>query len=129
MKNKNLFIPKRILPEIEGMYVHSLSIKELSEINSLIEFMNYLEVLNNWSEQPGNYFPQKDRFSSDLTIDDISLFAFEMTLHNKDKRKLNIIFLSDFDILEFVNSLEIRLVDLNFSEIMEAKGVPFFELI
>jgi hypothetical protein len=124
MKTQNLFIPKRILPEVDNMVIHSLSMRELSEINSLIEFMNYLEEVKKWSTKPANYFTQEVRFSGELTLEDIPLFSLEMTFLNQDRRRLNVLFLTSMDLRDFISSLEIRIVDLNLHQILESKGVP-----
>ncbi len=124
MKTQNLFIPKRILPEVDNMIIHSLSMSELSEINSLIEFMNYLEEVKKWGSVSGNYFTQEVRFSGELTIEDIPLFSMEMTFLNQDRKRLNVLFLTRMDLKEFISSLEIRIVDLNLHQILESKGVP-----
>jgi hypothetical protein len=124
MKTQNLFIPKRILPEVDNMIIHSLSMRELSEINSLIEFMNYLEEVKKWGSVSGNYFTQEVRFSGELTLEDIPLFSMEMTFLNQDRKRLNVLFLTRMDLKEFISSLEIRIVDLNLHQILESKGVP-----
>jgi len=124
MKTQNLFLPKRILPEVDNMIIQSLSMRELSEINSLIEFMNYLEEVKKWGSVSGNYFTQEVRFSGELTLEDIPLFSLEMTFLNQDKKRLNVLFLTRMDLKEFISSLEIRIVDLNLHQILESKGVP-----
>lgn len=124
MKNKNVFIAKRILPEIDNMYIVSLSVRELFDINSLIEFMDYLEELKKWSGERANYFSQEARFSGELTLEDIPLFSLEITLLNEDRRRLNVLFLTNMDLKEFISSIDTRIVELNLSQILESKGVP-----
>jgi hypothetical protein len=123
MNHQNVFIQKRILPEVENIFIQSFCIKEL-EINSLIEFMDYLEDMNKWADEQANFFPQRNRFSDGVTIEDISLFRVDVTFIYQNQMKLHVAFLSNLDLFEFISSLEIRIIELNLHKVMESKGVP-----
>lgn len=124
MKNKNAFLPKRILPEITSMYIDSFSMRELSEVNSMVEFIEFLEKMKDWGKTSANFFTQEERFSKEINLEDIPLFMVEVSLINQDQRKLNVRFLTNMDLVEFIKSIEVRIVDLGLYEIMKSKGVP-----
>jgi hypothetical protein len=124
MSSRNVFLPKRILPEFYEMHIHSLSIKELSEVNSMLDFLKLLDELNEWSIRPGNYFPQKRYYCSEISIEEIPLFIVEITFLNNDERRLKVRFLTDLDLLEFISSLEFLFLKANLEDAMESKGVP-----
>jgi hypothetical protein len=122
---KNQFIPKRLVPEISNIYVQSFSMREISEVDSLVEFIEFLDEMKKWSQGTANYFSQEERFSKEITLEEIPLFMVEISLMNQDQRKLNVRFLTNMTITEFLSSLDIRIVDFGLLEVMELKGVPF----
>ena len=122
---KNQFIPKRLVPEISNIYIQSFSMREISEVQSLVEFIEFLDEMKKWSLVPANYFSQEERFSKGITLEEIPLFMVEISLMNQDQRKLNVRFLTNMTISEFISSLDIRIVDFGLLEVMELKGVPF----
>ncbi len=124
MIQNNIFIQKRILPEISKMYIQSFLIRELSEVNSLVEFIEFLEVMKKWAKVPANHFTQEERFSREINLEEIPLFMVEMSLVNEDQRKLNVRILTNLSLSEFIRSIDMRIVDLGLFEIMELKGVP-----
>jgi hypothetical protein len=124
MIQNNIFIQKRILPEISKMYIESFLIRELSEVNSLVEFIEFLEGMKEWAKEPAHHFTQEDRFSREINIDEIPLFMVEMSLVNEDQRKLNVRILTNLSLSEFIRSIDMRIMDLGLLEIMELKGVP-----
>ena len=124
MIQNNIFIQKRILPEISKMYIQSFLIRELSEVNSLVEFIEFLEGMKEWAKEPANHFTQEERFSREINIDEIPLFMVELSLVNEDQRKLNVRILTNLSLSEFIRSIDMRIVDFGLLEIMELKGVP-----
>jgi|GEM_PF-3475179 len=123
LKN-NQFIPKRVLPEISNIYIQSFTMREISEVRSLVEFIEFLGEMKKWSLVPANYFSQEERFSKEITLEEIPLFMVEISLMNQDQRKLNVRFLTNMTISEFISSLDIRIVDFGLLEVIELKGVP-----
>lgn len=121
----NQFIPKRLVPEISNINIESFSMREISEVNSLVEFIEFLREMEKWSKAPANYFSQEERFSKEINLQEIPLFMAEVSLMNQDKRQLNVRFLTNMTISEFISSLDIRIVDFGLVEVMELKGVPF----
>ena len=122
---KNQFIPKRLVPEISNIYIQSFFMREISEVHSLVEFIEFLNEMKKWSQDSSNYFSQEERFSKEINLEEIPLFMVEISLMNQDQRKLNVRFLTNMTISEFISSIEIRIVDFGLLEVMELKGVPF----
>ena len=59
-----------------------------------------------------------------INLEEIPLFMVEMSLVNQDQRKLNVRILTNMSLLEFIRSIDMRIVDFGLLEIMELKGVP-----
>jgi hypothetical protein len=98
--------------------------RELSEVNSLIDFIDLLGEIKEWSKDSANYFSQEERFSKEINLEEIPLFMVDLTLINQDKRKLNVRFLTNTNLVDFISSLEMRILDFGLLEVLELKGVP-----
>jgi hypothetical protein len=119
MTTKNIFIPKRLLPDRFDLIVESFEMRELMEVDSKEGWTNFLESLKMWASLPGHHV-----FGHDFYLGQIPLFMVEIIVRDANDRKLCVRMLTNRDLFEFLMMHDELANWRELAEVMELKGVP-----